>query len=84
MDYNEGRISSLSDGTIHIYTIKCVDWSFGAMNFYSTITILTLSARIHISSNPNVVTNFEAIHTGSHLPHNPNNLMSKQQAQEIE
>ena len=61
MNYNVARISSLSDGTIDIYAIKCEDGSLGTMYFYSTITILALSARVYISSHPHMLTNFKAI-----------------------
>lgn len=49
------------------------------MNFQFAIAILALPARIDIGSDPDKVTDFEAINVGSNLCYGPNNLVPIEQ-----
>lgn len=75
MDNDVTRISTFRDGTISINAIKSKNCTFYTMNFKATVAILAISAGIDISTHTNMVTDFEAANTWTHLFHNSNNLM---------
>lgn len=75
MNYNESRISTLCDCTIHINRAKSTDDSLRAVDIHVHVTVLTISTRIDQSTHSNMISNLEALSIGTHLFNDSDNLM---------